>query len=177
MLITLRLSNLLLSSLFLAGLAHAAEFQRHFDGNDVALMGMGLYEYLGKEIYLGALYGNTAAAEVSAQTVHKVQIRVLTDSLSARRFNRLWLDAFALNTEREERSHLSDENMAFGEMLDRHPHGNKFDRQVLELTLQVMSELHKQGQSQQFAVTLSGNSLKDDKLIAWISTQMKKSKP
>lgn len=118
MLIILRLSHLLLISLIMAWAAHAAEFQRHFDGSDVALMGMGLYEYLGEEIYLGALYGNTAATEVSAQTVHKIQMRVLADSLSARRFNRLWLDAFALNSEREERSHLSNEIMAFGEMLE-----------------------------------------------------------
>ena len=71
-------------------------------------------------------------------------------------------------------AHISSKDIY--SLLDRHPSGNKFDRLVLDKTLQVMVDLHKQGQTQHFGVTLSGNSLKDDRLIPWISAQMKKFK-
>lgn len=71
-------------------------------------------------------------------------------------------------------AHISSKDIY--SLLDRHPSGNRFDRLVLEKTLQVMVDLHKQGQTQLFGVTLSGNSLKDDKLIPWLSAQLKKFK-
>ena len=97
--------------------ALAVESQRHYGGTELGLLGLGLYQYLGEEIYLGALYGMPETAVIDDNTVQKMQMRVLAESLSARRFNRLWLDAITLNSEREERNRHTEAIMAFGEML------------------------------------------------------------
>ncbi|MAY03051.1 MAG: hypothetical protein CMQ38_08775 [Gammaproteobacteria bacterium] len=61
-------------------------------------------------------------------------------------------------------------------MLDRNPLAAKFDRLILELTLEVMSDLYKQGQTQNFAVRLNAFSLTDEKLLAWLGQQLKTNK-
>ncbi len=104
-------------TLFMGSAALSAEMQRDYEGIELPLAGLGLYEYLGEEIYLGALFGSLEGNGYASTTVRKLQMRILAENLSARRFNRLWLDAIALNSEREERNRLSTAIMEFGGML------------------------------------------------------------
>ena len=121
MLNIMRVQDLVFITLFIGGAALSAEKQQLYDGREVTQLGLGLYEYLGEEIFYGAFYGSAehlfTASSPSTESVQKIQIRVLADFLSARRFNRLWLDAIALNSDREERNLESDALMAFGELL------------------------------------------------------------
>lgn len=113
-----RLQDLVFMTLFMGSAALSAEMQRNYEGVELPLAGLGLYEYLGEEIYLGALFGAPDSNSYSSATVRKLQMRIVAENLSARRFNRLWLDAIALNSEREERNRLATAIMEFGGMLE-----------------------------------------------------------
>lgn len=65
------------------------------------LNGLALHEELGKEQFIGSLYTSQSATSVSdvlnTTTERTIELRVLANRYSKRRFNRMWVDGMAVN--------------------------------------------------------------------------------
>lgn len=92
------------------------EVRKLADGREVLLADVGVYEDLGAPVYLGGLYLAPLVLDPMAAGSKRFEMRIAAESLSARKFSRLWLDAIALNSSREERSAQVDELQRFGEL-------------------------------------------------------------
>ena len=86
------------------------------DGTELYLYGLGIYENLGENIYVGALYLPLLDTGIEAGSEKRMEMRISAASLSARRFTRFWMDAITLNSSREERAALAPQIQAFNEM-------------------------------------------------------------
>lgn len=65
------------------------------------LNGLALHQELGKEQFIGSLYTSQSATSVSdvlnTSTERTIELRVLANRYSKRRFNRMWVDGMAVN--------------------------------------------------------------------------------
>jgi TonB family protein len=86
------------------------------DGSAMALYGLGLYQDLSADVYLGAVYVRPEAPEIKAGRSRKMEMRILSDSISGRKFSRLWLDAITLSSSREQRTQQAEQIQKFGEI-------------------------------------------------------------
>ncbi|MDT8397062.1 MAG: TonB family protein [Pseudomonadales bacterium] len=86
------------------------------DGTNVILFGMGEYENLGESIYIGAVYLALLDVNILPGTSKRMEMRIVTDNLSARRFTQLWVDAITLSSSREERNAQADQIQQFGRL-------------------------------------------------------------
>lgn len=86
------------------------------DGTELYLYGLGIYENLGENIYVGALYLPLLDTGIAPGSEKRMEMRISAASLSARRFTRFWMDAITLNSSREERAALAPQIQAFNEM-------------------------------------------------------------
>lgn len=66
------------------------------------LNGVATHSELGTEQFIGGLYTSTLSTSnsniLSAQEDKRLQVRVLTDQLSSRRFKRMWIEGMAINS-------------------------------------------------------------------------------
>lgn len=97
--------------------SYANDVQTLSDGTGLVLYGLGRYEDLGEEIYIGAIYVPLLEFDFDPETAKRMQMRISVDSLSARRFVRFWLDGITLNSSREERNALATQIQQFGDLL------------------------------------------------------------
>ncbi|MES2606702.1 MAG: chalcone isomerase family protein [Pseudomonadota bacterium] len=86
-------------------------------GTRMSLFGIGEYADLGEDIYMGALYIPQLESNIRAGSSKRMEMRIVADSLSARRFTQLWLDAITLCSSKEERGLQSSQIQKFSKML------------------------------------------------------------
>jgi len=85
-------------------------------GTSVSLYGMGEYENLGEKIYIGALFLPQLESSIRSGASKRMEMRIVADNLSARRFTQLWMDAITLGSSREERVVQAAQIQNFGGM-------------------------------------------------------------
>jgi hypothetical protein len=108
----------LLMLLALSGEVHAqySATEPLVGGTSMSLYGVGGYEDLGETIYLGALYVPQLESSIRPRSSKRMEMRIVADSLSARRFTQLWMDAITLNTSRDERVAQATQIQRFGSL-------------------------------------------------------------
>lgn len=108
----------LLALLALSGEVHAqySATQPLVGGTSMSLYGIGEYENLGETVYLGALYIPQLESSIRPRSSKRMEMRIVADSLSARRFTQLWMDAITLNTSRDERVAQANQIQRFGSL-------------------------------------------------------------
>lgn len=77
------------------------------------LNGMAIHSELGKEQFVAAVYAETLTSDarqlILSNEDKAMEIRVLTDTIYARRFNRMWIEGIAINAgSREMEKHAQD---------------------------------------------------------------------
>src|SRR5687768_14849931 len=72
-------------------------------GAGMSLYGMGEYANLGESIFIGALYIPQLESSIRPGSSKRMEMRIVADNMSARRFTQLWMDAITLSSSREER--------------------------------------------------------------------------
>ncbi len=114
----LLLCLLMLSAL--SGEAHAqySTTQRLVGGASMKLYGLGEYQNLGENIYIGALYVPQLENTIKPGSSKRMEMRIVTESLSARRFTRNWMDAITLSSSRDERIALAAQLQKFGRIFN-----------------------------------------------------------
>lgn len=88
---------------------------------DPLLNGVATHSELGNEQFIAGLYtsslSNTANSILLAQEDKRLQVRVLADRLSSRRFRRMWIEGIAINTAPIELAKQAKNMAAFSNML------------------------------------------------------------
>lgn len=83
--------------------------------------GLAIHSELGQESFIASLFTttpSTSAAEIlSADTDKQIQVRVLADRFSSRRFKRMWIEGMAINASGSDLSSQSQNMAAFSNML------------------------------------------------------------
>ena len=85
-------------------------------GTSMRLYGIGEYANLGENIYLGALYVPQLEQSIRPHSSKRMEMRIVAESLSARRFTQLWMDAITLSSTRDERVVLTTQIQKFGKL-------------------------------------------------------------
>lgn len=120
------------------------------DGSAMGLFGIGLYQDLNADVYVGAIYLEPEAVAIEKGRARKMSMRVLMDALSARKFTRQWLDAIAVNSSRDERERDAGQIRKFGEAYQNNlikgdqvsfEYSPRGDKTVLLLNDVVLAEL------------------------------------
>lgn len=83
--------------------------------------GISVHSQLGEESFIGALFtttlSNNARNVLVAQEEKQIQVRMLADRMSARRFRRMWIEGMAVNAVAKELEEQSKSMAAFSNML------------------------------------------------------------
>jgi protein TonB len=83
--------------------------------------GISVHSELGKEQFIAALYSTTLSENASdiliADEEKQIQVRILTDRLTARRFKRMWIEGMAINASSTELENQAANMAAFSNML------------------------------------------------------------
>jgi protein TonB len=83
--------------------------------------GISVHSELGKEQFIAALFATTLSESSSniliAQEEKQIQVRILADRLSSRRFKRMWIEGMAINAATSELEKQSKNMAAFSNMI------------------------------------------------------------
>ena len=93
--------------------ANGDEVTRLADGSNMVVIGMGEYSNLGESIYIGAVYVPILDVRIEPGSSKRMEMRITTEGLSARRFTRMWMDAVTLGTNRDQRNLLAEQIQQF----------------------------------------------------------------
>ncbi len=108
-------------------------------GTSMSLYGIGEYENLGELLYIAVLYVPQLERTIRSGSSKRMAMRIVTDSLSARRFNQLWIDAIMLSSSREERVAQTAQIQKFAKMLkDELIRGDQVSFEYLETGTQTV---------------------------------------
>lgn len=130
---TLLICLLALSALYGQAYAQYSATPPLVGGTSMSLYGMGAYENLGERLYLGALYIPQLENSIRPGSSKRMEMRIVADTLSARRFTQLWLDAITLNSSREERVAQATQIQQFGKLFqDSLQRGDQISFEYLE---------------------------------------------
>jgi hypothetical protein len=110
----------LLALSFFAGPVHAqyAATEPLVGGTSMSLYGIGEYENLGESIYIAALYVPQLETTIRHGASSRMEMRIVVDNLSARRFTQLWMDAITLSSSRDERVAEAAQIQQFGKLFE-----------------------------------------------------------
>ncbi|WP_096086415.1 TonB family protein [Agaribacterium haliotis] len=88
---------------------------------DTQMNGIAIHSELGRESFIGALYATNLTKDgrtlLTAQEEKEIQVRVLADRLSSRRFKRMWIEGMAINANASELERQSQNMAKFSNML------------------------------------------------------------
>jgi len=88
---------------------------------NTSLNGIAVHSELGQDSFIGALYTSTPSTNsreiLISQQPKQIQVRILADRISARRFKRMWIEGMAINSSTTELQQQSKNMAAFSNML------------------------------------------------------------